>query len=48
MCENGLAISVDCFRQGGEQSESYFCQDKSLTMPILRMTSEAKVRPALL
>jgi len=28
---------------GGEQNESYFCETKSLSMPTLRMTSEAKV-----
>ena len=28
---------------GGEQNEIYFCEDKSLSMPTLRMTSEAKV-----
>ncbi|KAK2184712.1 hypothetical protein NP493_256g04026 [Ridgeia piscesae] len=29
-------------RMGGEQNESYFCETKSLSMPTLRMTSEAK------
>lgn len=28
-------------REGGDQSESYFCETKSLSMPTLRMTSEA-------
>lgn len=28
-------------REGGEQSEGYFCDTKSLSMPTLRMTSEA-------
>ena len=32
-----------CCRMGGEQNEIYFCEDKSLSMPTLRMTSEAKV-----
>ena len=29
---------------GGEQSEMNFCEHKSLSMPTLRMTCEAKVR----
>ncbi|XP_021355773.1 ATP-dependent RNA helicase A-like protein [Mizuhopecten yessoensis] len=29
-------------RMGGEQNEIYFCEQKSLSMPTLRMTSEAK------
>ena len=37
-------INVYFFRQGGEQSEAYFCETKSLSMPTLRMTGEAKVR----
>ena len=32
-----------CFRMGGEQNETYFCESKSLSMPTLRMTCEAKV-----
>jgi len=28
---------------GGEQSEYNFCEAKSLSVPILRMTNEAKV-----
>ena len=27
---------------GGEQAEEYFCDNKSLSMPTLRMTAEAK------
>ena len=30
-------------RGGGEDAEMYFCDQKSLSMPTLRMTSEAKV-----
>lgn len=30
------------FRMGGEQSEMYFCDQKSLSLPTLRMTCEAK------
>ena len=32
------------FRMGGEQSEMNFCENKSLSMPTLRMTCEAKVK----
>lgn len=31
------------FRSGGEMAEMNFCDQKSLSMPTLRMTSEAKV-----
>ena len=31
------------FRYRGEQAEEMFCERKSLSMQILRMTSEAKV-----
>ncbi|XP_033728682.1 ATP-dependent RNA helicase A-like isoform X2 [Pecten maximus] len=38
---NALSLWEEA-RMGGEQSEIYFCEQKSLSMPTLRMTSEAK------
>ena len=36
-------ITVVIYRSGGEMAEMNFCDQKSLSMPTLRMTSEAKV-----
>ena len=39
-----MEVSFVCYyRMGGEQSEMNFCENKSLSMPTLRMTCEAKV-----
>ena len=32
-----------CFSEEGENVEMYFCEQKSLSLPTLRMTCEAKV-----
>ena len=51
MCSFTLVKYVDLcglvVRSGGEQYEINFCENKSLSMQILRMTSEAKVSVAL-